>query len=453
MPGSSQRTSSDFIAPDSTSPDSTSPDSSSPDSSSTGANALTASAETQAAAPIAGRRYAKLAIVLGTLTAFAPLSIDLYLPSLPTIAAEFQTDTAAVQQTLAVFFIGLAVGQALYGPLSDRLGRRRPLIFGCALYTLASIGCAYAMSVESLVLLRLVQALGGCAGIVISRSIVRDLFDEHESARMYSFLMLVMGVAPITAPLLGGQILVYFGWRANFLTLAGYGLICLMLAIFSIKESLPEARRTRHNPLQVLGVYGSLLVDPRFITFALAGGLATSAMFAYISGSPFVFIELHGVAPEQFGLLFGLNAFGLIMAAQLNRWLLNYFNGGKILRTSLGITALNGLILVFVTATGLGGFPGMLIMLFFCVAGTGLIMPNATAAAMAPYATRAGSAAALLGAIQFAIGAGSGALVGLFHNDTALPMVGVIALCTSSAFVILWSFNRVSRAEERKTDA
>lgn len=390
-----------------------------------------------AAGAITGSRYAKLAIMLGILTAFAPLSIDMYLPGLPAIAEEFGTPTAAVQQTLAVFFVGLAVGQAVYGPLSDRLGRRRPLLFGCALYALACVGCAYAFSVQSLVVMRLLQALGACAGVVISRSIVRDLFDEHESARMYSFLMLVMGVAPITAPLLGGQILLHFGWRAIFWTLGGYGVLCFVLVLFGLRESLPEERRTRSNVGQVLGVYASLLVDRRYMGYALSGGLATSSMFAYISGSPFVFIELNGVAPDRFGLIFGANAFGLIMAAQFNRWLLGHFAAHVILRTALIGTATCGLILVAVTATGLGGFVGMLVVLFFCVAGTGLIMPNATAAAMAPFAARAGSAAALLGTTQFAIGAGSGALVGLLHNGTALPMVGTIALCNGAALVAL----------------
>jgi MFS transporter, DHA1 family, multidrug resistance protein len=422
----------------STPPSPTSPGPISPTPSSVALPASSAGAPS--AAPISGRVYAKLAIILGILSAFGPLSIDMYLPGLPAIAQEFQTQTAAVQQTLAVFFVGLAVGQAVYGPLADRLGRRRPLLFGCGLYAIACVGCAYAVSVESLILLRLLQALGACSGIVISRSVVRDLFDEHESARMYSFLMLVMGLAPITAPLIGGQILLYFGWRAIFWVLAGYGVLCFVMVYFGLAETLHPAQRTRSNFGQVLGIYGSLLIDRRFMGYALAGGLASSSMFAYISGSPFVFIELNGVAPEQYGLLFGANAFGLIMAAQLNRRLLTRFTSGTILRTALGITALNGLILVAVTVTELGGFTGMLIALFFCIAGTGLVMPNATAAAMSPYAARAGSAAALLGTAQFALGASAGSLVGLLHNGTAFPMVGVVALCSSSAFLMLLFF-------------
>lgn len=381
--------------------------------------------------------YAKLAIILGTLSAFGPLSIDMYLPALPTIAEDFATETSVVQQTLPVFFIGLALGQTFYGPIADRVGRRMPLLFGCGLYLLACIGCALAPTIQSLIFLRFAQALGACAGVVIARSIVRDLFDQQESARMYSFLMLVMGLAPITAPLIGGQLLLYFGWRAIFITLSGFGLLCFLLVTFILPETLPAERRTRAGLGAALRSYGEILVNRSYMGYAIAGGLASSAMFAYISGSSFVFIELNGIVPERFGLLFGTNAVGLIAAAQLNRWLLTRFQGVQILKTTLLFTAATGLLLVGVTATGVGGFPAMLVVLFFCIASTGLVGPNSTAAAMEPYPQRAGSAAALLGAIQFILGAGAGALVSALHNGTALPMTGVVALCAVGAYLVL----------------
>jgi DHA1 family bicyclomycin/chloramphenicol resistance-like MFS transporter len=381
--------------------------------------------------------YARLAIILGTLTAFGPLSIDMYLPGLPAIAREFRTDTAAAQQTLAVFFVGLALGQALYGPLSDRLGRRRPLLFGCGLYALASIGCALAPSIQSLVALRFAQALGGCAGIVIVRSVVRDLFDEHESARMYSFLMLVLGLAPITAPLVGGQLLLFFGWRTIFVGLCGFGLTCVLLVLFILDETLPPEQRTRAGFGAVLRTYAGLLVDGRYMGYALALALASGALFAYIAGSSFVFIELNGVPPEYFGLLFGTNALGLVIATQVNRWLLERYYSSQILKLALTVTAGSGLLLAAVTVTGSGGFVGMLIVLFCCVASVGLVLPNATAAAMAPFGKQAGSASALLGALQFAAGAGTGALISALHNGTALPMVGAIAVSSGAAFVSL----------------
>jgi DHA1 family bicyclomycin/chloramphenicol resistance-like MFS transporter len=374
---------------------------------------------------------------LGILTAFAPLSIDMYLPGLPAIAQEFSVTTAAVQQTLAIFFVGLSLGQAFVGPISDRLGRRLPRLVGCALYALASIGCALAPSLQSLILLRLAQAVGGCAGVVIARSIVRDLFNQDESARMYSFLMLVLGVAPITAPLIGGQLLVAFGWRAIFVTLSGFGLLCCALAFFGLPETLPAERRARSGLGDVLRGYGQLLVDRRLMGYALSGGLASAAMFAYIAGSPFVFIELNGVPPEQFGLLFGTNAVGLIAASQVNRALLQRYPSGRILVAALAVTALTGLLLFGLTAAGIGGFVGLLVVLFCCIASTGFVGPNATAAAMAPYGERAGSAAALLGTVQFACGAAAGALVGILHNGTARPMTGVIALCAVGAFGLL----------------
>ncbi len=381
--------------------------------------------------------YAKFAVILGILAAFGPLSIDMYLPGLPTLAREYGVTTAAAQQTLAVFFLGLALGQAFYGPVADRLGRRGPLLFGCAMYAVASVGCAFAPSIAGLMALRFVQALGGSAGVVIGRSVVRDLFDERESARMYSFLILVMGLAPILAPLLGGQLLLAFGWRSIFIFLSGFGLLCLGMVWFGLSETLPPERRARSGLGEVLRIYGNLLVDGRFMGFALAGALASAALFAYISGSPFVFIELNGVPPEYFGLLFGANALGLIIASQLNRWLLNRYANTQILSVALSVTAVTSLLLVLVTATGFGGFPGMLVFLFVCIANTGLILPNATAAAMAPYGRRAGSAAALLGATQFLAGAIVGTLVGVLANGTALPMVGTIAFCGVSAFLIL----------------
>lgn len=382
--------------------------------------------------------YARLALILGTLAAFGPLSIDMYLPALPTIAVEFGVTTAAVQQTLAVFFIGLALGQLFYGPISDRLGRRAPLLFGCAVYAVVSIGCAFAPSVAGMMGLRFLQALGSSAGMVIGRSIVRDCFDERESARMYSLLVLVMGVAPITAPLIGGQLLVAFGWRSIFFVLAAFGLLCFALVWFGLKESLPQERRTHEGLGYTLVAYARLLTDRRYMGFALAGGLASAAMFAYISGSSFVFIELNGVPPEQFGFFFGANAFGLIAASQLNRWLLTKYTSFRLLFIALSVTAGASLLLFSATLFEVGGFPLLLALLFITIASTGMVGPNAMAMAMAPYGRRAGSASALLGATQFAAGALAGALVGLLANNTALPMTGVIGLCGVGAWVILW---------------
>lgn len=371
----------------------------------------------------------RLAIILGTLTAFGPLSIDLYLPALPAIGREFGTSTAAAQLTLSLFFIGLALGQTLYGPLSDRYGRRRPLLVGCVIYTAASVGCALAPTLGSLIALRVLQAIGGCAGMVISRSVVRDLFDARGSARMYSLLMLVMGLAPITAPLIGGQLVTTLGWRSAFWLLAAFGLLCVGLVLFALRESLPPERRSQAGLGEVLRTYGRLLANRTFLGYALSGGLVSAGMFAYIAGSPFVIIELFGVPPESYGWIFGANALGLISASQLNRRLLTRFSGEAITGAALAAVAGAGLLLVAVAASGLGGLAGLLPPLFVCVAGQGLIGPNTAAAALAPHGRTAGIASALLGTLQFSVGAVAGTLVGALHNGTAVPMAAVIFGC------------------------
>jgi MFS transporter, DHA1 family, multidrug resistance protein len=385
--------------------------------------------------PLTRPALVRLTIILGTLSAFGPLSIDMYLPGLPAIGRDFGVETAAAQQSLSAFFIGLALGQAFYGPIADRVGRRMPLLFGCVLYTIASIGCIFAPTIGSLIGLRFAQALGGCAGMVIARSVVRDLFDARESARMYSFLMLVMGLAPITAPLIGGQLLIFFGWRAIFAVLAAFGLLCIALVLFGLPETLPPERRSTAGLGRVFGDYGSLLADRQFVGFALAGGFIAAGMFVYIAGSPFVLIELYGVAPEHYGWIFGANALGLIAASQVNRRLLQRYSGETIMRVAIGVIVIAALLLVLAAATGLGGLSGLLPPLFVCIAGYGLVAPNATAAAMASYGRIAGSASALLGTLQFSVGALAGILVGVLHNGTALPMAAMIAGCALAALL------------------
>ena len=392
----------------------------------------------------------RLTIILGTLTAFGPLSIDMYLPGLPALAREFGGDATAAQLTLSLFFVGLALGQALYGPISDRYGRRGPLLFGCAVYAAASAACALAPTIGSLIALRCFQALGACAGQVISRSVVRDLFDARGSARMYSFLMLVTGLAPITAPLLGGQIIATAGWRAIFWLLCGFGLLCVALVLFGLPETLPRERRVSAGLGQALATYVRLLADRQFLGYALAGGCVFAGMFAYISGSPFVLIELYGVAPERFGWVFGANALGLVAASQLNRRLLARWGSDTILLAGLGLSCVAGLLLLAVAATGFGGLPGLLAPLFICIASVGLVTPNSSAGAMAPHGAVAGSASALLGTLQFVVGALAGALVGAWHASSAVPMAAVIAGCMIAALLL---FQGLARPALRRATA
>jgi MFS transporter, DHA1 family, multidrug resistance protein len=381
-------------------------------------------------------RLGKLTFMLGSLTALGPLSIDMYLPSFQAIARDLTASPAQVQLTLAVFFVALGIGQAFYGPLSDRFGRRRPLCFGLALYVLASAGCALARSIEALVAWRFAQALGGCAGMVIARAVVRDCFDEREAARFFSLLILVTGLAPILAPSIGGQILVFFSWRAIFWTLAGFALVGFITATFVLPESLPPERRTEGGVATALRVYARLLRDRAFMRYALSGALVISGMFAYIFGSPFVFMQIYGVRPERFGWIFGAIALGLISASQLNRVVLARVAGARILSHALVVTAAAGVILLVMAWTGVGALAGLLGPLFVYIASLGFVLPNVIATALGPQGLNAGTASALLGTLQFGAGATVGALLGVLGDGTAVPMAGLIAACGLSALLV-----------------
>jgi DHA1 family bicyclomycin/chloramphenicol resistance-like MFS transporter len=384
---------------------------------------------------VTSSEYRRLALILGALTAMGPLAIDMYLPALPTIAREFQADAAAVQVSLAVYFAGLAVGQAFYGPLSDAVGRKPALYFGLIVFIVSSIGCAWADSVSALVTFRFLQALGGCAPLVVPRAVVRDYFDQVGSIRMLSVLMLVMGLAPILAPLVGGQLLINFGWRSVFWLLASYAIIWFILVAFFLPESLPAARRRRQPIGAVLAIYARLARDRTYIGYVLTGAFIFAGLLAYIAGSPFVFIELFQVPPERYGLFFGVNAFGIIVASQVNRWLATRVEAMRIVGTMLAVAMVSSLVLLVDAYSGFGGFAGILVPLFCFISCHGFVLPNTTAMAMAPHGQVAGSASALMGTIQFVLGATTGGLVGAFANGTAVPLAAVIAGCGVAAFL------------------
>ncbi len=388
-------------------------------------------------------RGALLVTVLGILTALAPFAIDMYLPALPWIARDLQADAGSVQLTLSVFMIGVAFGQAVYGPMIDRWGRRGPLLVGMVIFVLASVGCAFAPTLEWLLLGRLVMALGGSASMVIPRAVVRDFFDEHESARVYSLLMLILGVSPILAPTVGGQLIDFTGWRGIFGLLAIIGVISTLASLRWLPESLPPERRTRASVAQAFRTYGRLITDVRFAGPAISAGFAMGAIFAYLSGSAFVFMELFGLSARHYALVFGFNAIGLIAASQINRQLLQRFTPRQVIATAFVASALFGLALAVIGATGWGGLPLMVACLFLSLGAVGVIMPNVAAMAMAPFGHIAGSASALLGTVQFGVGAVSGALVGLLHNGTAIPMTAGVAGCAVTGWIVQrWSANR-----------
>jgi len=380
--------------------------------------------------------YRRLLLILGATVAIGPLAIDMYLPSLPTLQAYFGVDTAAVQLTLSAFFIGLAVGQIFYGPVSDRIGRLGPLYFGLGLYVLASAACALAPSVETLTVARFFQALGGCAGIVIVRAIVRDRFEPQDMARALSMLLMIMGVAPILAPVIGAQLLIVLGWQAIFAGLAIYGVVCIL----AVRLGLAESWKPPPEPLRagdVLGIYARLLGHRRFMGYALAGSTAQAGMFAYIAASAFVFIEVYGVAPGQFGWIFGINAAGLITASQVNARLLARYRSERVLRAALACNTLCGAAMLILVGTGTGGIWGAAVPLFGAISSLGFSFPNSTAAAMAPFGDRAGMAAALLGTLQFTIAAAVSSIVGFLHDGTAVPLAAVILACGAAAYTLL----------------
>jgi DHA1 family bicyclomycin/chloramphenicol resistance-like MFS transporter len=372
------------------------------------------------------RRPARLIFILGALTAFGPLSIDMYLPGLPDLAATLDAPAWAAQLTLTACLAGLALGQIVAGPLSDRLGRRAPLLAGVSAYAGASLLCALAPSVYALVGLRFVQGLAGAAGIVIARAVVRDMYTGREAARFFSMLMLVNGAAPILAPVLGGQVLEVTSWRGVFVVLAAIGVLLAAAAALGLPETLDAARRHPGGVGATLRTFGRLLADRGFLGHALACGLSFGAMFAYIAGSPFVLQEIYGASPQLFSVMFAANALGIVAASQLNRVLIGRFEPRAIMVAALGVQALAGVTLLVAVAVGTGVWP-VVVLLFAVVSSLGLVMPNATALALADHPDVAGSASGLLGVMQFIVGATTAPLVGVAGTDTALPMAMLIA--------------------------
>jgi len=371
-------------------------------------------------------RHRLLAAILGALTALGPLGVDMYLPAFPMMAAELGVGPGAIQRTLATFLLGMAVGQLVHGPLSDRLGRRAPLFAGLAIYGLASVGCAVAQDATVLAWLRLVQALGGCVGIVVARAMVRDLCDERGAVRMSAALMLAMGAAPILAPALGGWLMAGLGWRSIFWLLAVYAAAMMVIVALVLPESLPPERRRRDNLLGIVVVYGRILGDRRFLSFALAGALPMSGLFAYLTASPGVLMEIHGLDPVTYGMAFGANAVGLIVTSQIVSRLVRRLAPAQLLVQALAIQAAMGLLAAVAAASGL--LWPLLSALFLYLSVMGALLPLAGALAMATQGPVAGSASAVIGALQFGTGALVGTGFGLLSAPAPIAMGGFLAV-------------------------
>lgn len=378
-----------------------------------------------------------LILILGLLTAIGPFSIDMYLPAFPAIAKGLHTTVSQVMLSLSSFFIGISAGQLIYGPLLERFGRKKPLYVGLSIYLLASLGCALAASVQALIVLRLLQALGGCVGMVAARAMVRDLFEVKENAKVFSTLMLVVAVSPIVAPTAGGYVTAILGWRWVFVLL----MIVNALILAGIYFLLPESKKPDPNfslkPKPILNSFASIIVHPQFYTYALTAAISAAGLYAYIGGSPSVFMGIFHVSEKQYGWIFALIAMGLIGSSQINSVLLRTYTSEQIIKAALACQTFVGLVLVTLTLTGFSELFTTIFLIFLFLCCQGFIFPNASALSLAPFGHNAGSASALLGGIQMSIGACTSALVSVFQNNTALPMTGVMACCATGALTVL----------------
>lgn len=378
-----------------------------------------------------------LILILGMLTAIGPFSIDMYLPAFTDIANDLHTTVAHISLSLSSFFIGISIGQFFYGPLLDRYGRKKPLYGGLMLYLVASALCALATSADSLIVLRFFQALGGCAGMVASRAMVRDVFAVEDNAKVFSLLMLVVGVSPIIAPTLGGYVTAAFGWHYVFVLLTIMSVIILIAIHFILPESREPDPGYSLKPAAIILNFRNVIKEPQFYTYAFTGAIAAAGLYAYIAGSPTVFMELFKVSKKQYGWIFSLVAAGLIISSQVNSILLGKFKSEQIIRVALFCQAITGTCFFIFSFNGWIGLGGTIFFILIFLSCQGFTFPNSSALSMAPFSRNAGSASALMGAIQMGIGAFTSALVSFLSNHTALPMAGVMAGCSTLSFCIL----------------
>ncbi|MFC5141632.1 multidrug effflux MFS transporter [Actinomycetospora rhizophila] len=393
-------------------------------------------------------------VVLGALTAAAPLSLDTYLPALPALSADLATSPSVTQLSLTACLVGLALGQLVAGPLSDVLGRRRPMLLGAAGFAVASVLCAVAPTIEVLIALRLAQGLLGAVGIVVARAVVRDTSDRTTSARAFATLMLVSGVAPIVAPVLGGQLLRITSWRGVFVVLAVYGALTGLAVLGLVRESLPPSRRRVGSAAATLASFRVLLGDRRVVACVLTAGLTFSAMFAYISGSTFVLQDLYGLSPQAFSGVFAVNSVAIVTSVQVAGRLAGSgrVRPERLMVVGLGVALVGtgGLLAASLLDAGLAG---LLAGLVLTVVGVGFVLPCATTLALADHPEHAGSASALLGTAQFLVGAGTAPLVGLAGSRSAVPMAATMAgavLLGAVAFGLLW---RGGRGETKRSES
>lgn len=391
-------------------------------------------------------------LILGGLATISPFSIDMYLPGFTAIAKDLDTSIDHVQLSLTSYVFGIAIGQLLYGPLLDRYGRRKPLYVGLIIYTLASVGCALTYSVESLIAMRLLQALGGCVGMVAAQALVRDLFPVKKSAQVFSLIILVIAVSPMIAPTIGGYVTAAFGWHWVFIILAGIAVLTMLSVHFFLPVGKKADLSISLKPKAVLANFYEVILHPQFLIYTLAGGIAMAGPFAYIVGSSDVYMNIYGLSEQQYGWAFAFIAFGMIGSTQFNHVLLRYFKSEMLIKVALLYQTVVGTALVLGTVYGGYSIYGFTSLVFLFVAGHGIMSPNVTALSMAPFTKHAGSASALLGSFRLGAGAVVSALVSLLHNGTSLPMTAIMLLCSLTGLIVLSIGNATVKHRARKLE-
>lgn len=390
-----------------------------------------------------GRERFYTIFTLGLLSAMGAFSIDMYLPGFPEIAQDLHTTIAHITLSITSFFIGISLGQMIYGPLLDKYGRKKPLYIGLVVYLFTSIACAYAPTANALIAIRFLQALGSCAGMVASRALVRDIFPIEENAKIFSLLMLVLALSPIVAPTLGGYMSSLFGWQSIFFVLASIAAVTLLLVYFKLHGGRKPEASLSLLPRPIINGFLEVSKVPQFYTYAFAGAIASSGLYAYVAGSPFVFMELYHVSDKHYGWIFAFIAMGLIAASQVNTLLLRKYTSEQIIRATLFCQCLAGFALVLGTWFHLLGLFSTIFLIWVFLSTQGFAFPNSSALCLAPFSKNAGTASALMGAIQLGIGALSTALVSIFSNGTAMPMAAVMCTCAVSSFVVLLIGRRI----------
>jgi DHA1 family bicyclomycin/chloramphenicol resistance-like MFS transporter len=381
--------------------------------------------------------YIKLILILGSLTALGPFSIDMYLPGFAQIATDLNTTVASVAMTLSSYFIGISAGQLLYGPLLDRYGRKKPLFIGMLVYIAASLGCVFVRDIDTFIGLRFIQAVGSCAATVASVSMVRDLFPVKDIPKVFSLLMLVVGLSPMLAPTVGGYVTDWYGWHMVFVILMFIGIIIMLAAQFGLPDSYEPDTSISLKPKPILKNFASVLKEPQFYTYAFTGAIAFSGLFTYVAASPIIFMDIYKVDPKMYGWIFAFMSLSFILSSQLNSVLLKWYRSEQLIYGALLTQSVVAVVFLVLAINDMLGLYETIGMLFLFLACLGISNPNTAGLTLAPFTNNAGSASALMGAIQLGLGALASFAVGVFVTASIYPMVVIMATSTIVALIVL----------------